>query len=143
MREVEVIKIGQIIPNLQPSVNKRVPTVMILDSDDPVVVHYLSIFKDYCKYYWSVSLLKTSESIIRPSGEDLYRLNMTKKSKNVKGRIDDEPQIGKSFTINNSSWHTSLVENIIDGNIIVTRNSVYALHDIGTMREQKLKTLVS
>lgn len=141
--EVEIIKIGEILRN-DILKNESRFVVMTVEDDDPTVNYYLSIFKDYVQSYLpNYSLLKT-QGIIRGSGEDRYfsgNFNGLKSHKHIRGRSDGDPIIGQSFTINNSSWHTSKVDNIIGDNIIMTKNSVYAIHNTSSMREQKLKNL--
>jgi hypothetical protein len=120
---------------------------MIVEEDDSTISHYLSIFKEFATYYLpNYSILRT-KGIIRGSGEEFAVRyfsgapgNLTQ-HKHIKGKPDGVPIIGKSFTINGLSWGTSQVNAIIDENIIMTKNSVYAIHSISNMREQKLKNL--
>jgi hypothetical protein len=44
-----------------------------------------------------------------------------------------------SFTVGN--WHSSIVEKIINNNIVITKNSVYAIHSVSEFRDKKLKDL--
>ena len=39
------------------------------------------------------------------------------------------------------SWSTTVVVNIINDDIIITKNSIYAIHDVSKMRDKKLKDL--
>lgn len=134
-KEVEIIKIGEIVR--QPESRFIIMTV---EEDDSTISHYLSIFRDYAKHYLpNYSLLKT-QGIIRSSGEDRY-FSGRDSHKHRSGISDGDPIIGQSFTINNGSWHTSRIENIINDNILLTKNSVYAIHNLSTMRDQKLKNL--
>lgn len=57
------------------------------------------------------------------------------------GISDSHPIVGQQFTVNNQSWYSSRVEFIIDNCIIITRNSVYAIHDSSLFRDQKLTEL--
>jgi hypothetical protein len=57
------------------------------------------------------------------------------------GHIDEIPLVGQPFTMNKRSWHSSRIEYIIDNCIIITKNSVYALHDISKLREIKLQNI--
>jgi hypothetical protein len=137
-KEVEIIKIGQIVR--QPDSRFIIMTV---EEDDSTISHYLSILRDYASGYLpNYSLLKT-QGIIRPSAEDKYGSlpPWSSEKKHLRGISDGDPIIGQSFTINNSSWHTSRIENIINDNILLTKNSVYAIHTLSTMRDQKLKNL--
>lgn len=140
--EVELIKIGEIMK--QPSHT----LIMLADEDEPAISHYISILKEHCeKNYPDYKFMKT-KGIIRSSGENNYWSgnpfsnppNMVA-HRHLRGTSDSSPVIGQAFTINNSSWHTSPVEIIISDNIIITKNSVYAIHDASIMRDQKLKDL--
>lgn len=57
------------------------------------------------------------------------------------GISDSPPMIGHPFTVNNQSWHSSRVVSIIENCIIITKNSVYAIHDSSLFRDQKLTEL--
>ena len=138
-KEVEIIKIGEVIKQQDSRY-----IVMTIEEDDSIISHDLSIFREYVSEYLpNYSLLKT-QGIIRSSGENRYFSGFPptlSDHKHLRGVSDGDPIIGQSFTINNSSWHTSKVENIINDNILLTKNSVYVIHSLSVMRDQKLKNL--
>jgi hypothetical protein len=129
MEEVEILKIGSILPTLR---NK--PTVMVVHNAGPTFEYYVNKLKENCIEKFSFQ--KTAQSIVGyPRGfyfAQCYEL---------KGISDGDPIIGKPYTINNSTWHTSTVEEIIDDCVIITKNSVYAIHTISKLRDEKLKNI--
>ena len=58
-----------------------------------------------------------------------------------RGIEDGSPIVGESYTLDNSSWYTSRIERVIDDCIIITKNSVYAIHSISDLRDKKLNNL--
>jgi hypothetical protein len=60
-------------------------------------------------------------------------------SDTLKGIQNKEPKIGESYGIGN--WYTSTVNKIIDEDILITRNSVYAIHDVSKIRDKILNDL--
>ena len=132
--EVEILKIGKILPPIKG--NKS--TAMVVYDCGPIYDYYVNILKEECKNDYS--FLKTEKSIIsdRFSTRVAGRIG---EGHSYVGKFDDDPQVGKSFTLNNGSWGTSVVINIIDEDIIITKNSIYAIHNISKMRDKKLKDL--
>jgi hypothetical protein len=129
--KIEVIKIGNIIRDLS-KIGKE--TVMIISDGDEIINFYVSIFKDnYNKDKYNI--LKTSGSIVGKS-------SLLYSGKPVTGFPDDYPKIGQVFTINNGSWHTSLVIDVIEECVLITRNSIYAIHNESNMREIKLNKIL-
>ena len=57
------------------------------------------------------------------------------------GIPDSPPLVGQPFSINKRTWRTTIVKSIIDDKIIITKNSVYAIHDISEVRNQKIQQL--
>lgn len=141
--EVEIIKLADVMKMTPPQT-----LLMTVEEDDPIISHYLSILRDHCvQHYPQYSFMKT-KGIVRSSAENKYFSgspfsnppNM-RAHKHITGISDGDPTIGQSFTVNNSSWQTSKIELIISDNILITKNSVYAIHDVSTLRDQKLKGL--
>lgn len=134
-KEVEILKIGNIIPVL-PIKGTRVydtaqfrnkQTIMIVSDGGELFDYYVNILRSNCDDY---SYLKTTKSIVgKPQS---FRSS---------GLSDGDPQINQSFTINNSSWYTSKVEKIIDDYIIITKNSVYVIHNLSDLRNKKISNL--
>ena len=141
-KEVEILKIGSIMP-IVPILGTRVydtsqfrkTTIMVVYDGGKLFDYYIDILKKNCDEY---SYQKTAQSIVGSP----FSFKPGVKSKNIlKGLSDENPVIGQSYTIDNSSWHTSKVEKIIEDCIIITKNSVYAIHNLSDVREKKLGDL--
>ena len=141
-KEVEILKIGsvmQIVPILGARVYDtsqfRKKTIMVVFDGGKLFDYYVNGLIVNCGEY---SYQRTAQSIVGSP----FSFRPGVKSENIlKGISDGEPIIGQSYTINNSSWHTSKVERIIDGCVLITKNSVYAIHNLSDIREKKLKDL--
>jgi len=138
--EVHIIKIGEVIR--LPSTNRKVSTPMLATVEEYIfgknIKHYIDILREATKGRYN--LMKTN-GIIRQPTLSLFNTFTGPSEKELIGISDGNPIVGKSFTINNSSWHTSEVIEIIDENIIITRNSVYLLLNKSIDRDKKLKNL--
>jgi hypothetical protein len=141
-KEVEILKIGSVMP-IVPILGARVydtsqfrkKTIMVVFDGGKLFDYYVNGLIVNCGEY---SYQRTAQSIVGSP----FSFRPGVKSENIlKGISDGEPIIGQSYTINNSSWHTSKVERIIDGCILITKNSVYAIHNLSDVREKKLKYL--
>ncbi len=132
---VEILKIGNILPAVSSSGKK---TIMIVSDGEQLFDYYVSILIQNCDEY---SFLKTSKSIVGKPQTFRSFLVGNRPVDTVKGLSDGDPIIGQSYTINNSSWYTSKVEQIIDDCIIITKNSVYAIHNLSDVRQKKLDDL--
>ena len=141
-KEVEILKIGSIMP-IVPILGTRVydtsqfrkTTIMVVYDGGKLFDYYIDILKKNCDEY---SYQKTAQSIVGSP----FSFKPGVKLKNIlKGLSDENPVIGQSYTINNSSWYTSKVEKIIEDCIIITKNSVYAIHNLSDVREKKLGDL--
>ena len=134
--EVEILKIGTIIPNIVGGKTNG-ETIMIVYDGGPLFDHYVSILKEKCGEY---KYLKTQKSIVGvPNNRPGRFAKFEKPSDTLKGIADGEPEVGKSYTVD--SWRTSTVEKIIDDDILITRNSVYAIHNVEKLRDKKLNDL--
>jgi hypothetical protein len=144
-KEVEILKIGSILP-VMPIKGTRVydtaqfknkQTIMIVSDGGELFDYYVNILRNNCDDY---NYLKTTKSIV--GKPQTFRSSLVGKPVDtLKGVSDGYPIIGQSYTINNSSWHTSKVEKIIDDYIIVTKNSVYAIHNLSDLRNKKINNL--
>lgn len=138
-KEVEILKIGSIIPRvIGDKINADSETIMVVFNGGPLFDHYVAILKEKCgdKYKY----LKTDQSIvgtpdIRPDRFSKF----DKKSNTLKGIQNADPVVGQSYGI--GSWYTSTVHKIIDDDILLTRNSVYAIHNVEKIRDKKLNDL--
>ena len=132
LKEVEILKIGSIIPSKEDK-----HTIMVVYNGGPIFDHYVEVLKEKCgdKYNY----LKTHQAIVGSPEQFRNSLLGHKKVDKIKGVQNDEPKIGVSYGV--EAWYTSTVNDIIDGNILITRNSVYAIHDISKIREKRLNDL--
>lgn len=139
-KEVEILKIGSIIPDviskheINEGKKEGKDTIMVVFNGGPIFDYYVEVLKEKCgdKYKY----LKTDQSIVGTM--ETFRVGR-ERSETLKGIQNDEPKIGVGYYV--GSWRTSTVNDIIDGNILITRNSVYAIHDISKIREKRLSDL--
>ena len=132
-KEVEIIKLGDIFG---PKGEK--PFVLIITDGGPIIDHYNKVLMDHCKDDFKIQ--RTSGGIVQERFGDIARGKVSK-GKGITGVSDGDPIIGQSYTINNSSWHTSTVNRIVDNNILITDNSVYVIHSVSELRDRKLNEL--
>jgi hypothetical protein len=132
-KEVEILKIGTILPDIKGG---REFTIMVVYNGGSIFDHYVTILKEKCGDEYKY--LKTDKAIIG-SINNTSRFSKSDKSDTLKGIQNDDPVVGQSYGIGN--WHTSTVNKIIDENILITRNSVYAIHDVSKLREKRLNDL--
>jgi uncharacterized membrane protein len=145
-KEVEILKIGNIMPVVPITGTKVYDTYQFRDKQTIMVVsdggylfdYYTNILRSNCDYY---NYLKTTKSIVGKPQTFRSSLLGNQPVDTLKGLSDGDPVVGQSYTINNSSWYTSKVEKIIDDCIIITKNSVYAIHNLSDVREKKLDDL--
>ena len=142
-KEVEILKIGSIIPDViskwEISEGKKEgkSTIMVVHNGGPVFDHYVSILREKCDDEYKY--LKTDQSIVGTPEQFRSSLVGYKKVDRIKGIQNDEPEIGKSYGVEN--WYSSTVIKIIDEDILITRNSVYAIHNVSKIRDKKLNDL--
>jgi hypothetical protein len=126
---IEIIKIADIIRDISGNYKRTgwgKQTIMIISDGDSKIEFYTSLFiKEKSNNY---NILKTTGGIV----EQPF----------IIGVCDDNPVIGKIFTINNSSWHTSKVVDIIENCVLITMNSVYAIHNNSNLRNLKLNKII-
>lgn len=131
-KEVEILKIGSIIPT------EGRDTIMVVYNAGPIFDHYVSILREKCGDEYKY--LKTDKSIVgTPNNRPDRFSRFDKPSDTLKGIQNKEPKIGESYGVVN--WYTSTVNKIIDDNILITRNSVYAIHDVPKLRDKILNDL--
>ena len=138
-KEVEILKIGSIIPSIKHEIveGKKEGTIMVVSNGGTIFDHYVSILKEKCGDEYKY--LKTHQSIVGTPDTRSRFSNFDKTSNTLKGIQNKEPKIGESYGIGN--WYTSTVNKIIDDNILITRNSVYAIHDVSKLRDKILNDL--
>ena len=131
-KKVEILKIGSIIPT------KGKDTIMVVFNAGPIFDHYVSILKEKCSNEYRY--LITDQSIVGTPDIRADRFSkFDKKSNTLKGIQNKEPEIGESYGI--GYWYTSIVNKIVNDNILITRNSVYAIHNVEEIRDKKLNDL--
>jgi len=129
-QKVTIYKLGDVLRT------SKDPMIMIISDGDDIITYYVSLLMKNSKLLEEFSTLKTAGGIIsQPSKNPLI------KNSRLSGIADDYPKSGQIFTINDSSWHTSRVELVIEGCILVTRNSIYAIHSESFLRDKKLKQI--
>ena len=144
MKEVEVIKLGEIIGRLSGEGALK-PVVMTITDGGEIVDYYLDIFlrnmKDELKEN-GVRIQRTAGGIVSatPHFGDILR-GKVPTGKGRKGIEDGEPIVGESYTLDNNSWHTSRVDRVIENCVLVTKNSIYAIHTLQNIRNRKLDDL--
>lgn len=142
-KEVEILKIATIIPaiisknEILEGKKERKDTIMVFSNGGPIFDYYINILIENCSDY---NFMKAEQSIVGTPQTFRSSLLGHKPVKTLKGICDGDPIVGKVYTIDNGAWHTSTVNRIIN-NIIITRNSVYAIHNISDLREKRLSDL--
>ena len=139
-KEVEILKIGSILPVMpikgtrvyDTSQFKNKQTIMVVYDGGELFDYYIGILRKNCDEY---GYQKTAKSIIGKPHP--FKFN----DDTLKGITDGDPIVGQSYTIGNSSWHTSTVKKVIDDCILITKNSVYAIHNLSDVRDRKLNDL--
>jgi hypothetical protein len=131
--QIEVLKLGYIIPRVVGGkIDREKETIMLVYNGGPIFDYYVSILKENCDNY---KYLKTDKNII--GGPHSYRPG--KNDNRLIGELDGDLVVGMSFTV--GSWHSSIVQKIINKNIAITNNSVYAIHIVSEFRNKKLQDL--
>ena len=134
-REVEILKIGTILPDIKGG---REFTIMVVYNGGPIFDHYVTILKEKCvdeyKYLKTDKVIVGTPSVFRSS------LLGSVKVPSLKGIPDGDPMVGQSYSID-GNWHTSTVNRIVDEDILITKNSVYVIHDVSKLRDKKLQDL--
>ena len=127
--QVEILKLGSIMTTKQDNNLRR---LNIVCDGGPIFDYYRNIIikntSDVFEFY------DTSKVFV--CGPLPYN-----NPKRLLGILDTLPIIGQPLTMNNKSWHSSRVVSIIEDCIIVTKNSVYVIHDFSHLRDQKLTEL--
>jgi hypothetical protein len=120
--EIEIIKLGTIINN---------KTILIVNDGDSIFNHYIDILRS--NYKGDCSFLKSTKEIVGSTFKwPIQNLKLI-------GELNGKPVVGKSFSL--GSWYSSVVEEIIEEDIIITKNSVYVLYNKSKLRNNKLEDL--
>jgi hypothetical protein len=132
MNEVELYKIGTILGGF----GVKKPTMMIVSNAGEPCDTYVNILREHCSEEYS--FMKTDKAIIGTPPKMSMRSSI-QEGGSIKGVLYETPKVGESLTLGH--WRTSVVDRIIDDYIIITKNSVYAIHDLALIREKKLNDL--
>jgi hypothetical protein len=145
-KEVEILKLGTVMPvtpiggsRVYDSSQFRKKTIMIVHNGGELFDYYISILKKNCD--GDYNFLKSDKSIVGYPNVFRSSLLGNQPMETLKGLSDGDPSIGNTYTINNESWHTSKIEKIIDNCVLITKNSVYAIHNLSDLRDKKIKSL--
>ena len=131
MREVELYKIGTV---LSPIKDKKQMMMVVYNAGEPCD-SYIKILREHCKEEYS--FMKTDKAII--GTPKMSMRSHLYEGHSIKGNLYRDPVVGETMSIGN--WMTSKIDRIIDDCIIITKNSVYAIHDPALIREKKLNDL--
>jgi hypothetical protein len=143
--EVEIIKLGSILEIL-PMPGTRVydtsqfgkKTIQVVTEAGSTYDWYLDILKKNLRERYNFLENKIEEPLVRFSNVVAGRI-LTGYSR--KGQFHTPPQLGKPFELDLGGWITSTVLEIIDEDIIITKNSIYAIHHPQKMRDKKIEDL--
>ena len=133
-RKIEIYKIGTLLPAI-PSREKPIMMV-VFDAGEPCDT-YVKILRE--RFSEEYSFLKTQKVII--GTPKMGMRGQVRRGHSIIGLEDAAPMEGQPYTIDSGSWHTSRVEKVVDGCVLITKNSIYALHDPAEMRDKKLDVL--
>lgn len=128
--DFEVIKIGKILP---PILNKS-KTIMIVNNGGEIIDFYVNkLTNDFNNEF---AFIKSEQSLI---GTSFTGTVWAKRGSSIIISLNDLPNIGEFFYI--EKYRSSKVVKIIDNQIIITEDSVYALHNQSNIRESRLNDL--
>ena len=131
MNEVELYKIGTILGGF----GEKKATMMVVCNAGEPCDSYVKILREHCSEEYS--FMKTDKAII--GTPKMSMRSHVYEGHSIKGVIDAPPQVGNSLAVGH--WRTSVVDQVIDDCIIITKNSVYAIHNPALIREKKLNDL--
>jgi len=132
-KEVEILKLGSIMPTIKHNVKSPKETIMVVSDGGHIFDHYLSILRK--ELAGDYNFLKTTKMIV--GGPFSYRPGNN--DSRLIGKLDGDLVVGMSFAV--GSWHSSIVQKIINKNIAITNNSVYVIHNLSDFRDKKLEDL--
>jgi len=115
-REIEIYKIGTLLPKM-PS--KEKPLIMVVSDAGEPFDSYVKILRERCSGEYS--FLKTQKAII--GAPKMGMRGHVYEGHSIKGSEDAAPMEGQPYTINSCSWSSSTVERIVDGCVLITKNS--------------------
>lgn len=133
---VELIKLATLETPL-PGSQLTKQMALCVDDAGPVYDWYLSILRKN-----SPDMDFFFRKKVLPDDRFLGRLNLqTDTGYSYKGKFHSEPVVGQALVLDSGGWMTSTILSIIEDSIIITRNSIWAIHSPQKMREGKLGEL--
>jgi hypothetical protein len=129
MNKVEMYKIGTILGGF----GGKIATMMIVSNAGEPCDTYVKILREHCSEEYS--FLKTDKAIIGK----LSMKSHVYDGYSITGALHEPPKVGESLMI--GSIRTSIVDRVIEDCIVITKNSVYAIHNPALIREKKLNDL--
>ena len=134
--EIELIKIGEIISNEENDKSRKTIKIGV---GDPILNYYSNKLKKKTNYRFidyqveSIKMFKNYSLFSHKSKLEIGQFR--------KGKLFQEVQIGLNIILSgNEVWGTTKIVEIVD-EVIITLNSVYAIHNIQLSREIKLNDL--
>ena len=144
--EVEIIKLGSIVDALPiPGTRGQydtsqfsTKTIQVVSGAGAIYDWYLEILKRELAGRFGFSEREREAPLERFSSRIAGNITT---GWSLKGVYVSPPEVGNCFSLNLGGWRTSVVLEIIDENIIITKNSIYAIHDPQKMRDKKIRDL--
>ena len=131
MNEVELYKIGTILGGI----GGKKSTMMVVSNAGEPCDSYVKILREHCSEEYS--FMKTDKAII--GTPKMSMRSHVYEGHSIKGFLDAAPKVGNSLSV--GFWRTSVVDRVIEDCIVITKNSVYAIHNPALIREKKLNDL--
>lgn len=131
MNEVEIYKIGTILGGI----GGKKSTMMVVNNAGEPCDSYVRILREHCSEEYS--FMKTDKAII--GTPKMSMKSHVYEGHSIKGVLYEPPKVGDSVSLGH--WRTSVVDRIIEDCIVITKNSVYAIHNPALIREKKLNDL--
>jgi hypothetical protein len=131
MNEVEIYKIGTILM----AIGGKKSTMMVVNNAGEPCDSYVSILREHCSEEYS--FMKTDKAII--GTPKMSMKSHVYEGHSIKGVLYEPPKVGDSVSLGH--WRTSVVDRIIEDCIVITKNSVYVIHNPSLIREKKLNDL--
>jgi hypothetical protein len=127
--EIEILKIGSIVTTKQSNGLRR---LNIVCDGGPIFDYYKDIVIQYTS-----NMFEFYETLqIYVGGPFPYN-----DPRKLVGHLENKPIIGQPLTLKIQRWYSSIITNIINDFIIITKNSVYVIHDLSNLRDQKLQNI--
>jgi hypothetical protein len=142
--EVEIIKLASILETLP------IPGAKVYDTSQFGKKTIQVVTEAGSTYDWYLDILKKklSDCIFSERRREMPLERFSTRvagvvaiGYSIKGKFMTPPQVGQAFTLNAGTWKTSTVLEIIDEDIIITKNSIYAIHHPQKMRDKKIEDL--